>query len=311
MVIVFIWLFLWFHSRYISSQKITMTTRTRAEAILLAMTVIWGSTFVVVKLGLTDISPVFYTSLRFLLSCVIFLPLFYKKIFPIPSAAWKKGLILGFFLLAGFVTQVIGLNITTASKSGFITGTLVVFTPLLQIFIEKKLPRLGNFIGVALVTIGLFLLTSPAGSQFNFGDFLTLCCAILYALYIIYLDMYSDEKAEVLTFLQFFFVGVGGLLYTFFAEDIVFHFTTPSLLSLGYTCLFATLLTTFIQTKYQKQTTPTRAAIIFSIEPVISACLAYLILCERIGAIGIAGGALIIVGILISETSDVWGRGKK
>ncbi len=283
-----------------------MTNRTRAESILLAMTMIWGSTFVVVKLGLADISPVFYTSLRFLISCIIFLPLFYHKIFPIPRTAWKKGIVLGFFLLAGFVTQVIGLNITTASKSGFITGTLVIFTPLLQIFIEKKFPRIGNFIGVVFVTTGLYLLTSPEGSQFNAGDFLTLCCAILYALYIIFLDMYSDEKVEVLTFLQFLFVGVGGLLYALLSEKIVFNFTTPAVLSLGYTCLFATLLTTFIQTKYQKQTTPTRAAIIFSIEPVISACLAYIILYERIGAMGILGGGLIITGILISETSDMW-----
>ena len=283
-----------------------MNKQKKAELILFITSFIWGGTFVAVKLGLNDISPVLYTAVRFSIAGIIFLPLFYTRTFPLSKTVLRKGIILGLFLLAGFITQVIGLNITTASKSGFFTGMLVVFTPLLQIIIERKFPKVGNIIGVVCVTIGLFLLTSPEGSRFNVGDFLTIVCAVLYAFYIIYLDVYSDEDVFQLTFLQFAVVGIGSFLYAMFFETISFHISTTAIVSLAYTSLLATLLTTYTQTKYQKETTPTRAAIIFSIEPVLSAVVAFFILNERIGLIGVFGGALIVSGILISETSDSW-----
>ncbi len=283
-----------------------MNKQKKAELILFITSFIWGGTFVAVKLGLNDISPVFYVAIRFLIAFIIFIPLFFTRTFPLSVTVIKKGIIIGGFLLLGFITQVIGLNITTASKSGFFTGMLVVFTPMLQIFIERKLPRIGNIVGVILVAGGLFFLTSPEGSQFNLGDFLTIICAILYAFYIIYLDVFSDEDVFQLTFMQFAIVGIGALIYSLLFEQISFHLNSNSIISLGYTGLFATLLTTYTQTKFQKDTTPTRAAIIFSIEPVLSAILAYFILHERIGIQGTFGGALVIVGILISETSDSW-----
>ena len=95
------------------------------------------------------------------------------------------GIILGILLSIGFITQTIGLQYTTASKSGFLTGLLVIFTPIFQLFIERKMPGKGNLLGVVLVAIGLFFLTSPQGQEFNLGDFLTLICAVVYALYII------------------------------------------------------------------------------------------------------------------------------
>jgi len=289
-----------------------MNAQKKAELILFLTSFIWGGTFVAVKLGLNDMSPVFYTAIRFLIALVIFLPLLYRKIFPMSIALFKQGLILGVFLLAGFITQVIGLEMTTASKSGFFTGTLVVFTPLLQIFIERKLPRIGNLVGVMLVMLGLFLLTSPEGSSFNMGDGLTLICAVLYAFYIIYLDVFtvdsdsSQQNVFPLTFMQFAVVGVGALFYSLLFEEIAFAPTATVLTSLAYTSLLATLLTTYTQTRFQKDTTPTRAAIIFSIEPVISAVFAYFILNEVLGILGIIGGAILVCGIIISQTSDSW-----
>ncbi|MBM4166407.1 MAG: DMT family transporter [Ignavibacteria bacterium] len=283
-----------------------MNTRKKAELILFATSFIWGGTFVVVKLGLNAVSPVFYTAVRFLIAFTIFLPLFYSRTFPLSKTVIRKGLILGGFLLVGFITQVIGLNITTASKSGFFTGMLVVFTPLLQIIIERKFPKIGNIVGVVFVALGLFFLTSPEGSEFNVGDFLTIVCAVVYAFYIIYLDVYSDEDVFQLTFMQFAVVGFGALFYSFLFEEISFQFNSITITSLAYTSLLATLLSTYTQTKYQKDTTPTRAAVIFSIEPVLSAILAFFILNEYIGIIGAFGGALIVTGILISETSDSW-----
>ncbi len=278
-----------------------MRKQTRAELFLFFAAMIWGGTFVMVKLGIESAPQIFYTSLRFLISGIFFVSIFFKKIFPLSKSVIKKGFIIGFFLFVGFLAQANGLKITTASKSSFITGMLIVFTPLLQIFIAKKLPRIGNIIGVIVVMFGLYLLTSHKGSEFNFGDLLTLICAIFYSFYMIYLDVYSDENVYSLTFLQFLVVGVFAFIYSLFFESLFIPKTEIFFISLSYSAFLATLLTTFLQTNFQKETTPTKAAIIFAVEPVIASVMAYFLLNEQIGFIGYLGGGLILIGILISE----------
>ena len=246
-----------------------------------------------------------FIAFRFLSSSLILTILFFSRIKTIGADTLQKGFVLGILLCLGFALQTIGLNYTTASKSGFITGTMVIFTPLLQIAIRKQLPSVGNFLGIILVTLGLFLLTTPTGSTFNLGDGLTLVCAISFAVYIVYLDG-ASKKGDILqlTYVQLLTTGVlSGLLAVSF-EEIRFEPTDNLFLVIGYLTLFATLLTTYLQTRYQRDTTPTRAVVIFSIEPVISALLAFMILGEILGTLGVLGGAVIVVGLLISELSD-------
>jgi len=282
-----------------------MTVRTKAESYLLATTLIWGGTFVAMKIGLEDMSAMLLIAIRFGIAAVLLLLIFSRKIFPVPSSAVLKGGVLGFLLFLGFVAQTVGLNYTTASKSAFITSMMVVFTPLFQLIIERRAPTLGNILGVLVVCIGLWLLTSPTGSVFNMGDALTLGCAVMFGLYLVYLDIVSKEfSALQLTFLQvatcavlaWSIVGATG------SSDLTF--SGESLTALAYLTLLATLVTTLVQTRYQKDTTPTRAAVIFSVEPVLAAIYAYFLLNERIGEAGVLGGGLIVVGILISEISD-------
>jgi drug/metabolite transporter (DMT)-like permease len=244
-------------------------------------------------------------ALRFAIAGVLFTALTARSLRGMSPATVLRGVILGVLLFAGFATQTIGLQYTTASKSGFITGFLVVFTPMFQFLIERRPPRIGNVIGIVLVMIGLYLLTAPEGAEFNLGDGLTLVCAIMFALYIVYLDMFTQSHDVVqLTFLQFLttalLAAVGAGL-----EFPHLQWTVNLAFALGYLAILATLYTLFIQTKYQKDTTPTRAAIIFSIEPVFAAVFAYLILGEIIGAVGVLGGGLIVAGLLVSELADV------
>jgi drug/metabolite transporter (DMT)-like permease len=282
-----------------------LSKQRRAEFLLLATTLIWGSTFVTQKIGLVDVSPLFFVGSRFIIASLVLTVLFPKKIKNIDKNAFQKGTALGILLCLGFVLQTVGLTYTSASKSAFITGMLVVFTPLMQFVIERQFPKLGNILGVLLVTIGLYLLTSPEGSTFNLGDGLTLACAILFAIYIVYLDIVSKETDIFhLTFLQIVVTGLLSVILALLFENIRVEYTTSFLFVLFYLSLFATLLTTFIQTKFQKDTSPTRAAIIFSIEPVFAAVLAYLVLNEAIGLLGIVGGAVIVVGLLTSQLSD-------
>ena len=281
-----------------------MTSRKKAELVLLATTFIWGGTFVVMKLGFADISPFLFVAIRFTLGTIIFGSFFFPHLRSIRIPTIRKGAILGVLLAVGLVLQTYGLQITTASKSAFITGMMVVFTPAAQMLIGRRLPKLGNLIGVTVVTTGLFFLTSPSGSGFNLGDALTLIGAFLFGFYIVYLDIYSKEEELLpLAFLQIATTAIlGWLLVPFEVPHI--HFTWNLLRLFFYTAFLATVVTTYTQTRFQKDTTPTRAGILFTLEPVISAVLAYFVLGEILGMLGMLGALLIVIGILISELSD-------
>jgi drug/metabolite transporter (DMT)-like permease len=281
-----------------------MTSRTRAELLLLSVTLIWGSTFALSKYLLDTISPLFYIGVRFSLALVIFTVLAYRRVIATTKDAFLKGGILGLLLFSGFAAQTIGLQYTGATKSAFITGMMVVFTPICQIIIERKAPKVGNIIGILIVTIGLYLLTSPSGSEFNLGDGLNLFCAVTFALYIVYLDVFSKGQDPVhLTIAQFVVCAVLGFAAAFLFEPVRFHPTTAAYGALLYLTIFATVIALFIQTRFQKDTTPTRSAVIFSIEPVLAAGIAYVVLGEVLGMPGIVGGALIVGGVLVSELS--------
>lgn len=282
-----------------------ITRQTKAELYLLVCTFIWGSTFVVVKHSLADISPHLMVAVRFGIATLLFLAFSPKSLKNLDCQVAVKGGILGALLFAGFAAQTMGLQYTTASKSGFITGMLVVFTPFFQVFIERRSPKLGNLVGVALVSVGLYLLTAPQGSEFNRGDALTLGCAVIFALYIVYLDIFAKEHdVGQLIFLQMVVTVLLAVVSTIIWEQPRVKFTTGLAFAIAYLAIMATLVTLSWQTKYQKETTPTRAAIIYSLEPVVSAFLAYLIENDNIGKLGILGGGIIVTGLLVSELSD-------
>ena len=281
-----------------------MTTRHKAELFLFMTTFIWGSTFVVVKAGTENISSSLFIALRFGIGSLFFAVFLSRQLRSITAQTLKKAGILGLMLGVGILLQNYGIYKTTASKSAFITGLMVIFTPIAQLIIERRPPKLGNFLGIIVVTYGLYLLTSPSGSELNYGDSLVFISAIIFGVFIVYLDIFSKtENVLHLAFLQVTIVTLIALAVVPF-ENVQFIPSTQLILSLLYMGICATVFTTYIQTRYQKDTTPTRAVIIFTIEPVIASVLAYFVLNEVLGITGVIGAALIIVGILVSEFFD-------
>ncbi|MFA6597854.1 MAG: DMT family transporter [Ignavibacteriaceae bacterium] len=290
-----------------------------AEGALFSNTLIWGGTFVMIKSALEFISPMMFVSIRFAIASILLLPFAYPLFKTISKKQLSEGFILGVFLYIGFAVQTIGLQYTTATKSAFITGTFVLFTPILQTVIEKRVPTIGNVIGVLLVTVGIIFLSSKENSLFsifselsagfNFGDFLTLICAIFYAVYIVYLDKISaNHNHKFLTFAQISVTGFLSILSVILfsvmqIEPIHIVLNNEVILAVLYTTLFATILTTTLQTKFQQAVTPTRASIIFSMEPLFAAVAAYFFINEKLSNFGIAGAAFIFLGIL---TSELW-----
>ena len=249
--------------------------------------------------------------LRFVLSAAFVFIAFPRRILSLSGASLKAGIILGCFLFLGFALQTIGMQYTTASKSAFFTGMLVVLTPVVHFFaqnvlaIRRKPLKLGNLLGVACAAIGLYLLTSPSGGSFNVGDFLTLICALTFAFYIVYLDTVSPEVDKMqMTFVMFMVCGVMGFGSALLFERIQVDYSGTFIVALLYLTIFATVVAMGVQNRYQGDTTPTRAALIFALEPVIAGILAYVVRGELIGAPGVVGGGVILTGLLLSEFSD-------
>jgi drug/metabolite transporter (DMT)-like permease len=286
--------------------EVQVTSRTRAEVYLLSLTVIWGSTFVLTKFILADASPFVYVALRFFSASILFAVFFFRRLRTISMDGVAKGLVLGVLLFIGFMLQTIGLKYTTASKSAFITGLMVVFTPIFQLMIEQKAPKIGNIVGVVLVAIGLYFMTSPTGSEFNIGDALTLICAVLFSIYTVYLGIYGkDHDPAHLTMVQFASTAVLAALAIPFLETAHLNLTSRFLLNIAYLAVMPTVVALYVMAKYQKYTTPTRSAIIYSMEPPLAAIFAFFIIGEQIGLIGVVGGMLILTGLIVSELSDV------
>jgi len=286
---------------------------------LLICAFLWGGTFSAIKLALDSSSPTLFLALRFGLAFLILLPFYFKKIRRPDKRTLAESVILGILLFASFETQMIGLKFTTATKSGFITGTFVIFTPLFQAIFERRMLDGRTILGVLIVVLGLFFISAQENSayelltvgNFNFGDFMTIICAVIISVYIIYLDRISANHDPI--FLTMIQVGITAFLalgFTFIfdlgkIERAVFEINLVSASALLYTSIFASVITTILQTKYQRTVTPARASLLFSLEPVFSALVAYFLVGERLGAKGIAGAFLIIAGILVSEVRFV------
>lgn len=290
------------------------------EGALILTAMIWGATFTIIKTSLSYVSPMVFISMRFTVAALIILP-FVPRVFKnISKPALKGGLILGLLFFLGFTLQTVGLNYTSATKSGFITGTFVVLTPLFQVLIERRVPAKGTIIGVVLVFIGLILLStrgnsflgifSEIGNDFNVGDLLTFICAIFFALYIVYLDIISKKYEFMpLVFIQIILTSVGGFIAIgVFSitgiEDIKFEINDQLIFAIAYTAILATIVTTMLQTRYQKSVTPTKAAVIFSLEPIFAAIVAFMVLNEKISNFGFIGCIFIFGGLLASELID-------
>ncbi len=287
------------------------------EGALLLNTIIWGVTFALIKNAFTDVSPLFFLGLRFGLATLIFLPFVHLHLRTANKKTLIAGTILGIFYFAGFATQSVGLNLTTATKSGFITGTFVIFIPILQLIIERRKPKWFNMASVFLVLIGLIMLSSKGenlleflkqlGSDFNLGDLLTLFCALLFAFQVVYVDVFTKKYDYLpMVFVQLLITGLGGFIFAYIfsitsLEEIRITFNLNVVTAILYTSIFASIITTVIQLKYQKTVSPTKAGIIFSIEPIFAAVFAYFLLSEKISNFGLVGCVLIFIGLIFSE----------
>jgi drug/metabolite transporter (DMT)-like permease len=277
-----------------------------ADLSLLLLTLVWGTTFTLVKRVLdAGTSPAVFLALRFGLATAVIGALWlWRRPRPTPGLL-RDGSLLGLAMFAGFALQTFGLRYTTPSRSGFITGLAVVIVPLIAKFLQGR--RVGGpaWAGVAFAVVGLFMLTRPFGGDatalVQLGDLLTLGCAFAYAFQIIWTSEFSPRHSLVsLTLVQIGVTFAGTLLLALLEPRSL----VPSR-ELAGTVLFTGLVMTvgafFVMNWAQRHTTAVRAAIIYALEPPAAAVFSNLVTGEVLPPLGIAGGALILLGIVVAE----------
>jgi drug/metabolite transporter (DMT)-like permease len=291
-----------------------LSSSTLAHILLLAVVIVWGSTFVLVKDALQDASPLLFNLLRMTLAFVALVILNRRQLRSITRRSLISGLAVGLFLAAGYQFQTAGLALTTAAKSGFITGLVVVFVPIFTIVPALRspntpAPRWTTGIGVLLAFSGLLLLTTPAGTSWHnlftsigLGDMLTLACAIAFAAHIIALSRTSSHvPTGQLATLQI------GAAAAFMAITLPLggrphlNITPRLLIALAITSLLATAVAFTVQSWAQQHIPATHTAILLTLEPVFAGLTSFLVLHERLGLRSLCGAALILAGIASIE----------
>jgi drug/metabolite transporter (DMT)-like permease len=282
--------------------------RTQADLALAGITIVWGTTFVIVKSALNDVSPFLFLTLRFCLAtfalCLIYRGTLqkFKKSFLLP------GLLAGCLLFAAYVFQTIGLELTTPSKSAFLTGLSIPLVPLASSLVYRDRPRLREVSGILIASFGMILMTLPSswsassGFAMERGDFLSVLCAVTFALHIVVIGHYSP----IIGFAPLAVAQIGtaaalGLFSVWFAEPVRFSATPGVAVAVLLTGLMATALAFTTQAWAQQYTSASRAALIFALEPVIAWTTSWILTGETISGRGMAGAGLILAGILVVE----------
>jgi drug/metabolite transporter (DMT)-like permease len=286
--------------------------RFKAEVFLVLVTIIWGGTFAVIKTGLEDSTPLMLLTVRFGASFIIFTAIYFRKFRFNGKRTIINGIILGILMFIGFAAQTVGLDYTTASRAGFITFTFALFVPFLQVYFLKKKPLFGNILGLVIVFSGLWIISNPTGGAFNVGDLIMFLAAVGYAFFIIFLDIFNKkENPEIMTAIQFFVTAVLALIFSYIFEEPFINFSRDFIFSILYLVVLGSVFCLYMMNIYQKDTTPMRAVLIYSLEPVFGVVFAIILLGESFSAKEIIGSALILGGVLVSELWEflrLWNR---
>jgi drug/metabolite transporter (DMT)-like permease len=275
---------------------------------------IWGSTFVVVKDALRDVSPLLFNLLRMIIATAVLAAIYHRDLRRLKLSYIAGGAIVGLCLAAGYSFQTAGLARTTPAKSAFITGLIVVIVPLLCAIpllrpATMRRPSLSAYGGALMAFAGILLLTTPSHTPWmallvsiNTGDLLTLLCALGFALHVVALAHISPRlPLGALAVLQLAFCTLimAALLPAF--EHPRLDLSPRLVVALLITGVLATAVAFTVQSWAQQRISATQTALILALEPVFAFLTSYLFYGERLSTRASLGALLILCGIGVTE----------
>jgi drug/metabolite transporter (DMT)-like permease len=279
-----------------------VTLRRAAEAALIAIAAVWGLTFVMVQDAIELLPTMAFLAYRFIPAALIVALIFWRPLRRLPAEGWRAGLVMGAFLTGGYVFQTLGLEQTTASNAGFITGLFVVLTPVLgAVFLRQRISAVA-WVAAGVAMLGLWLLSGASDSFDLRGDGLVLLCAFSLAAHIL-ATAAAVRRFDVgaLLAIQLGVVGLTCLLIGGVTGQLEPPEGATVWSALLVTSLVASALGFFVQSFAQRHAPPARTALILASEPAFAGLFGWLLNDERLTATGWAGAALIMAAIVSVE----------
>ena len=280
-------------------------TDTLARLALLLATIIWGSSFIIMKDALDNIGTFFLLAVRFTGACILLAIVFFGKLKKINKDVIKAGFWMGTALITAYILQTFGLAETTPGKNAFLTAGYCILVPFLFWAAAGTRPDRYNIIAAVMCIAGIGLVALDDNLTMGRGDLLTLLCCGFYALHIVISARYTQVyDVMLLTLLQFFFAAIWSSLLCFFFEPVPPLGEIPpyTWFSLAYLCVFATAGALGLQTFGLKYTSPSAGALILSLESVFGVIFSIMVGAEMVTLRLLAGFVVIFVAIVVSET---------
>jgi len=288
-----------------------------ADLALLSVAFIWGIAFVVQRLAAAEVQAYVFNGVRFWLGAIAILPLaIYNARAQRPPARLLPGKYLpgvalaGLLLASGAAFQQIGIQFTTASNAGFITGLYVVLIPIFLAFGGRgRLPRAAVWVAALLSAFGLFLLSTGGQFQFNWGDLLVMVSAVFWAFHMILID-WLVQRVEVMQLAigQYIVCGLVSLGLGLYLQPDAFLPVLSHWPLLAFMGIISVGLGYTLQAVGQRVAPPADTAIILSLEAVFAALGGWLFLGERLAPLQLLGCGVILLGMLLAQSESILRR---
>jgi drug/metabolite transporter (DMT)-like permease len=280
---------------------------TAAELALVGIAAVWGLTFTMVQDAIAILPTLAFLAYRFAAATAIVAPVFRRGLASLPRSGWLAGVLMGVFLTAGYIFQTLGLERTTPSDAGFITGLFVVLTPVLgALFLSQRISGIA-WAAAAVSALGLYLL-SGAGGDFSLrGDGLVFVAAVSFAAHILATGRAAGRyDVGALLVVQLGVASVVCLVLAAASGDLEVPRGATVWSALAVTAVFASALGFFVQTYAQQHAPPARTALILASEPAFAGLFGFLLAGDRLSAVAWLGAGLIMAAIVAVELIPRW-----
>ena len=275
-----------------------------AKPMIVCATMIWGSTFFILKDALDNVDLMFLMAFRFSLAAVVLGLIFWNRWKGIDRSYWWRGGLLGAFMFVAYAVQNYGLMDTTPGKNAFFTAVYCVIVPFLYWGVDKLPPTRWNVLAAVLCVGGIGLVSWDGGIALTRGDLMTLCAGFIYACHIVAVAKFAKGRDIILlSVLQFAAAALCFLVGTIVTRGVPAGGLEPQAwLVLLYLAVFGTTIGQLFQNVGQKYTDPSAAALLLSLEAPFGVLFSVLFGAERPGPLMYLGFVLIFAAVVCSET---------
>lgn len=276
---------------------------TRARIALGLLTIVWGSTFVVIEAGLEGTSPFVLIASRFAVASLVLVIWRPRALWPALRLT-RAALPLTLTMVLSFGLQTFGLQTTTPARSAFLTSLMVVFVPLFEIARTRRAPRPRSLISVGLAACGVFALFHPVALEWRLGDTLTLLSAVSFGYYVVALSRIAQQHdADTLALAQTLGIAVLAMPCALVFDTIHFDFAPRTLLVIAYLGVVCSALTFTVMTRAQAIVPAVEASVIYTLEPAIAALFSLALARDVWRWQFAAGGSLVVFAMLVAATA--------